>query len=57
MLRTHGRGDLRFVAYELLGGGLLLGAFFMATDYATSRLITAKGRMDFRHRLRRHHHR
>ena len=41
-----GRGDLRFVAYELLGGGLLLGAFFMATDYATSP-ITAKGKWIF----------
>ena len=41
-----GQGDLRFVAYELLGGGLLLGAFFMATDYATSP-ITAKGKWIF----------
>lgn len=41
-----GHGDLRFVAYELLGGGLLLGAFFMATDYATSP-ITAKGKWIF----------
>ena len=35
-----GRGDLTFVAYELLSGGLLLGAFFMATDYATSPIST-----------------
>ena len=41
-----GHGDLRFVAYQLLGGGLLLGAFFMATDYATSP-ITAKGKWVF----------
>lgn len=41
-----GQGDIRFVAYELLGGGLLLGAFFMATDYATSP-ITAKGKWIF----------
>lgn len=41
-----GHSDLRFVAYELLGGGLLLGAFFMATDYATSP-ITAKGKWIF----------
>ncbi len=32
--------------YQLLAGGLLLGAFFMATDYATSP-ITAKGRVIF----------
>lgn len=32
--------------YELLGGGLMLGAFFMATDYATSP-ITEKGKIIF----------
>ena len=26
----------QYVAYELLSGGLMLGAFFMATDYVTS---------------------
>ncbi|MBQ3006477.1 MAG: RnfABCDGE type electron transport complex subunit D [Clostridia bacterium] len=31
-----GKGDLEFVAYHLMSGGLLLGAFFMATDYSTS---------------------
>jgi len=31
-----GHFDLHFVAYELLSGGLLLGAIFMATDYTTS---------------------
>ncbi|MBQ7688921.1 MAG: RnfABCDGE type electron transport complex subunit D [Clostridia bacterium] len=34
------RFDLTWTAYELLGGGLLLGAFFMATDYATSPVNT-----------------
>ena len=29
-------GNLTYTAYELLSGGLLLGAIFMATDYATS---------------------
>lgn len=28
--------NILFAAYEILGGGLLLGAFFMATDYSTS---------------------
>jgi electron transport complex protein RnfD len=28
-----GKGNFTFVAYELLGGGLMLGAIFMATDY------------------------
>lgn len=41
-----GKLDLSFVAYELLGGGLILGAFFMATDYTTSPL-TRKGRIIF----------
>ena len=37
-----GSFNLEFVAYELLGGGLMLGAFFMATDYVT-RPITKNG--------------
>lgn len=40
------RGSLPFVAYEILGGGLLLGAIFMATDYTTSP-ITLKGKIVF----------
>ena len=27
---------LEFTAYQLMSGGLILGAFFMATDYSTS---------------------
>lgn len=38
-----GKGNFEFVAYEILGGGLMLGAFFMATDYTTSP-ITSKGK-------------
>lgn len=34
--------DLNYVSAELAGGGLMLGAFFMATDYVT-RPITKKG--------------
>lgn len=41
-----GKGSLTFVAYELLGGGLMLGAIFMATDYTTSP-ITFKGKIIF----------
>ncbi len=33
-----------FMVYEVLGGGLLLGAIFMATDYTTSP-ITTKGKI------------
>ena len=28
--------DVRFTLYQILSGGLILGAFFMATDYATT---------------------
>ena len=35
-----------FTAYELLSGGLMLGAFFMATDYATSP-ISSRGKVIF----------
>ena len=41
-----GKGHIDFVAYELLGGGLMLGAFFMATDYSTSP-INKKGKIIF----------
>ena len=41
-----GSFNLEFVAYELLGGGLMLGAFFMATDYSTSP-INKKGKIIF----------
>ena len=41
-----GNGHIDFVAYELLGGGLMLGAFFMATDYSTSP-INKKGKIIF----------
>ncbi len=36
--------DLSYVVAHLAGGGLMLGAFFMATDYVTSP-ITAKGQI------------
>lgn len=36
--------DMYAVAYEVLGGGLLIGAIFMATDYTTSP-ITSKGKV------------
>lgn len=42
-----GRGfDMTYLAAEICGGGLLLGAFFMATDYVTSP-ITPKGQIVF----------
>ena len=38
--------DLTFATYQVLSGGLLFGAVFMATDYVTSP-ITVKGKMLF----------
>ena len=39
-----GKGSFTFVAYQLLSGGLMLGAIFMATDYVTSPM-THKGQL------------
>lgn len=36
--------NINFIAYEMLAGGLMLGAFFMLTDYTTSPM-TKKGQM------------
>lgn len=41
-----GQQDLNYVLAQLCGGGLIFGAFFMATDYVTSP-ITAKGQVLF----------
>lgn len=41
-----GKGDIEYMAYELLSGGLFLGAIFMATDYTTSP-VSLKGKIIF----------
>ncbi len=47
VLLFGGRGlDVTYLAAELFGGGLMLGAFFMATDYVTSP-ITPRGQVVF----------
>ena len=38
--------NAQWMIYNVLGGGLMLGAFFMATDYATSP-VTKKGQVIF----------
>ena len=38
--------SLEWMLYSVFGGGLFLGAFFMATDYATSP-VTKKGQLIF----------
>ncbi|MGE4354406.1 MAG: RnfABCDGE type electron transport complex subunit D [Oscillospiraceae bacterium] len=40
----RGNDNLQWMLYNLFGGGLMLGAIFMATDYATSP-ITSKGQI------------
>lgn len=42
----NGITDINFLAMQLCGGGLIFGAFFMATDYSTSP-ITKNGRYIF----------
>lgn len=42
----NGSTDMNFLAMQLCGGGLIFGAFFMATDYSTSP-ITKSGRYIF----------
>lgn len=47
VLLFGGKGfDMEFLCAHLFGGGLMLGAFFMATDYVTSP-ITVKGQWLF----------
>lgn len=47
MLLFSGHGfDMNYIVAQLCGGGLMLGAFFMATDYVTSP-ITPMGRIVF----------
>lgn len=45
LFSQHG-WNITYLAAQLCGGGLMLGAFFMATDYVTSP-ITKKGRILF----------
>lgn len=42
----EGYGNVDWMLYNLLSGGLFLGAFFMATDYSTSP-VTLKGQIVF----------
>lgn len=47
MLLFSGHGfDMTYILGQLCGGGIMLGAFFMATDYCTSP-VTPKGQMVF----------
>lgn len=45
-LFPQGNDPLTWMLYNVLGGGLLLGAFFMATDYVTSP-VSHKGQLIF----------
>lgn len=46
IMAIKGQGNWEFVLYELMAGGLVLGAVFMATDYTTSP-VTFKGKIIF----------
>ena len=39
-----GKGSINFMLYQLMAGGLVLGAVFMATDYTTSP-VSVKGKI------------
>lgn len=43
---ANGNDPLLYMLYSIFGGGLMLGAFFMATDYVTSP-VTKKGQLIF----------
>lgn len=43
---VYGQFDIYFMMYHLLAGGLMLGAIYMATDYASTP-VTPKGRIIF----------
>lgn len=44
LIFPRGNDPVTWMLFNLLGGGLLLGAFFMATDYATSP-VTGRGQL------------
>ena len=46
LLFPGGNDPILYLCYSVFGGGLLLGAFFMATDYVTSP-VTKKGQLIF----------
>ena len=46
LIFLHGNDPVQYMLYSVFGGGLMLGAFFMATDYVTSP-VTKKGQLIF----------
>ena len=46
LIFPHGNDPVQYMLYSVFGGGLMLGAFFMATDYVTSP-VTKKGQLIF----------
>ena len=46
LLFPRGNDPVQYMLYSVFGGGLMLGAFFMATDYVTSP-VTKKGQIIF----------
>ena len=46
LIFPRGNDPVQYMLYSVFGGGLMLGAFFMATDYVTSP-VTKKGQLIF----------
>ena len=46
LIFPHGNDPVQYMLYSVFGGGLMLGAFFMATDYVTSP-VTKTGQLIF----------
>ncbi len=46
LIFPNGNDPVLYMCYSVFGGGLMLGAFFMATDYVTSP-VTKKGQLIF----------
>ena len=46
LIFPHGNDPVQYMLYSIFGGGLMLGAFFMATDYVTSP-VTKPGQLVF----------
>ena len=46
LIFANGNDPVTYMLYNIFGGGLMLGAFFMATDYVTSP-VTKKGQLIF----------
>ena len=47
MLQQADGDALQMAVFHVLAGGVMLGAFFMATDYVTTPILTGMGKVVF----------